>query len=436
MEPLAFAVLRALTDVRVECELQDEQIEALDLEAPTDLVALTVETYTARRAYEIATAFRERDVPVVMGGHHPTLVPEEALLFADTVVCGDAEGIWPDVVRDAQAGALKPIYQSPVPPPLQGVRPDRSIFRGKPYTRIHPLQIRRGCRFACDFCSIHAFYGSALRRRPWDEVAADLEEIGNAPVFVVDDNLFHDVEETTRALQLLKDARARWICQVSVDIARHENLLDLMAESGCAVALIGFESLHPANLAQMKKRWSLKSGGFEEVVRRFHSRGIMLYGTFVFGYDQDTPESFDATVDFAIRSRFCLANFNPLTPIPGTALFDRLRREGRLLQERWWLDSSFRYGQAQFHPRGMTAQELTEGCFRARKRFNAPWSLARRALDRQANAHSLRNLGLFFLGNRISRKEIYRKQGMKLGSGVHLPADPNPLAEDLAGRWI
>lgn len=431
MEPLAFAILHGLTPGDVECTLQDEQVEPLDTDAPTDLVAMTVETYTARRAYEVASAYRGRGVPVVMGGFHPTFLPEEALHFADSVVVGDAEEIWHRVVEDFRKGAPRRVYRTESAPSLGGVVYDRSLFAGKPYLPLRPFQYGRGCRFSCDFCSIHAYYGRIPRQRPLRDVAAELEALQGQTLFLVDDNLFADPGRAGDLFRTLGHYRIRWACQVSADVSADPRLLDLMAGNGCVTALVGFESLHPGNLCQMGKRWSLKTGDAEEVVRRFRERGIMVYGTFVFGYDQDTPASFDATLDFAIRARMCLANFNPLTPTPGTRLYDRLRREGRLRYQRWWLDPGFRYGEALFEPRGMTAEELTEGCYRARRGFNTIGSMVRRGLDRRANARNPTNLGIFWLANRVSRREILRKQGVGLGGGVPLQPDLGPLTRDL-----
>jgi len=431
MEPLAFAILRGLTPGDVECTLQDEQVEPLELDAPADLVAMTVETYTARRAYEVASTYRRRGIPVIMGGFHPTFLPGEALHFADSVVVGDAEELWGQVLGDFRKGALRPVYQADSPPSLEGVVYDRSLFAGKRYLPLRPFQYGRGCRFACDFCSIHAYYGRSLRHRPLPEVAAELEALQGEKLFLVDDNLFAEPDQARSLFETLGRYRISWVCQVSADISGDPELVDLMAANGCVTVLIGFESLHPGNLSQMGKKWSLKVGDPGEVVRRFRERGIMVYGTFVFGYDQDSPEAFDATVDFAIRSRMCLANFNPLTPTPGTRLYDRLRREGRLRFRRWWLDPGFRYGDALFEPKGMTAKELANGCYRARRAFNTLGSMVRRGLDPGANARNPTNLGLFWYANRVSRREILRKQGIGLGSGVPLPADPGPLTRDL-----
>jgi radical SAM superfamily enzyme YgiQ (UPF0313 family) len=191
-----------------------------------------------------------------------------------------------------------------------------------------------------------------------------------------------------------------------------------MAKSGCVTALIGFESLDPANLRQMKKGWNLKFGDYDSSIRKFRDAGIMIYGTFVFGYDHDTPDAFDEAVEFTIRHKFFLANFNPLTPTPGAPLFERLRREGRMIYERWWLDPRYRYGEATYHPRGMTAAELTEGCYRARRAFNTYPSITCRLIDLKTNLRSPYRAWIYLLSNRISRREILGKQGRTLGDSV------------------
>jgi len=417
MEPLVFAILAAQTPPNVELAFFDDRIEPVDLNAPTDLVTMTVETYTARRAYQIAAHYRRQGIPVVMGGYHPTLLPEETLQFADAIVIGDAEGIWSQIVRDARTGRLQRVYQQDILPPLEGLQLDRSIFHGKRYAAATMVQYGRGCRYSCDFCSIHAFYHHALRHRTVAEVVQEVESAGRKFVVFVDDNLFSTPRQAEELFRALIPLNIRWFCQVSIDIARHDHLLDLMAQSGCIAALIGLESLDGHNLQQMNKGWQIKQGGYPAVLKKFHRRGIMLYGTFVFGYDHDTSDTIERTLEFALSAKLAIANFNPLTPTPATPLYDRLRAENRLLFDDWWLDPNFRYGQALFHPRLMTADELTEGCFRARKIFNRYSSIFRRAIG---NCHSPYHLGIYLAANLVSRKEIYRKQGLKLGN-------PTPL---------
>lgn len=416
MEPLCFAILKSLTPSDVHVELFDERLEPLPFDIDTDLVAMTVETYTARRAYQIADRFRRRGIPVVMGGYHPTFLPDEALEHADAVVKGDAEGVWERVVGDARAGRLQRVYESREFPALDGVQPDRSIFDGKSYSPIGLVQFSRGCRFNCTFCSIRAFYGNNLRQRPIEHVVEDIRRSGRRHIFLVDDNLFVDRDTAYALFEALVPLNISWSCQVSIDIARDEELVQLMRRSGCISALIGFESLDPSSLRQLKKQWNTKWQSYDDAIAVFRRAGIMLYGTFIFGCDNDTPDSFGETVAFALRNKFVLANFNPLTPTPGAPLYDELLAEGRLLHDRWWLDPEFGYGDATFEPRGMTAQELTEGCFAARRQFNTARSILSRMLDLRANGRSLFRAGVYLLANLKSRREIMRKQGRRLGA--------------------
>jgi radical SAM superfamily enzyme YgiQ (UPF0313 family) len=418
MEPLCFAILKSLTPPDVETMFHDERLETIPYDEPTDLAALTVETYTARRAYQIAAEYRRRGVKVVMGGYHPTFLPEEALMFADAVIQGDAEGVWQQIVADARAERLRRLYRQDEFPPLGGVEPDRSIFAGKRYAPIALIQYGRGCKFNCDFCSIRAFYGSNLRQRPVREVVEEIERLGRKHVFLVDDNIFANPEKAKALFQALIPLNIRWSCQVSIDIAKDPSLIKLMQKSGCITALIGFESLNPANLKQMKKSWNLKFGDYEFSVQKFQDAGIMIYGTFVFGYDHDRPQAFDEAVQFAIRNKFFLANFNPLTPTPGAPLFERLKQEKRLIYDRWWLDANYRYGEATYHPHGMTVDELTAGCYRARCSFNTYGSLLRRLFDARTNLRSPYRTWIYFLSNYISRREIHNKQGSRLGDQI------------------
>jgi radical SAM superfamily enzyme YgiQ (UPF0313 family) len=359
-------------------------------------------------------------VPVIMGGYHPTFLPDEALQFADAVLIGDADGLWEQVVQDARAGRLRRVYRQPGYPALTGLKPDRRIFRDKRYAPAALVQYGRGCRFACEFCSIHAFYGSNLRQRPVAEVVAEIEATQRRHIFLVDDNIFVDVPKAKALFRALIPLKIRWSCQVSIDVAQDDELLKLMEQSGCTTAVIGFESLDEHNLAQMKKKWNLRHGDYATSAQKLRDHGIMIYGSFVFGYDYDTVDSFERSVEFAIRHNFYLANFNPLTPMPGAKLYERLRAEGRLIYERWWLAHDYTYGQATFHPRGMTAEQLTAGCFRARKQFNAYGSILKRALDFKTNCRDPYRLGLHMASNVISRREILKKQGRRLGENMIL----------------
>src|SRR5262245_7272452 len=426
MTPLVFAILKARTPSAIATTMIDERVEPLRM-VSTDLVAMTVETFTARRAYQIAAQYRSNGVRVVMGGHHPSMLPEESLQHADAVVVGDAEGAWEDVLADAATGRLKRLYRSR---PGDGGAPiyDRSVFADRRYAPISLVQAGRGCRFACDFCSIHAFYGTYRAQRDPNDIVA---EMGTLPrrrlVFFVDDNLYWRRDAFEALMRALIPLRMRWCCQITIDVARDDALLNLMAQAGCALALIGFESLERDSLVAMRKKWNGVAGSYEDVIRRFHARGIMIYGTFVFGYDADTPASFDRAAAFAREQSLCIANFNPLTPMPGTGLYDRLRAEGRLIRETWWLDPGYRYGDAIFKPQGMSCAELSEGPMRARRAFYGWSSIAQRALRGAPQWRHPYKIGTMLLANWISRREIVRKQGRPLAvrrQGELLKANP------------
>ncbi len=416
MEVLAFAILKALTPPDVETELYDERLEEIPYDLQTDLVAITVETFTARRAYQIAENFRRRGIPVVMGGFHPTMLPGEASLFADAVVVGDAEGVWSEIVADARLGRLKPIYKSDGFLPIDDVRLDRSIFDGKSYAPIKLIQWSRGCRFNCSFCAIRGFYGSSLRKRPVQKIVEEIKEIRPRLVLFVDDNIFYDTESAKELMRALIPLKILWCCQVSIDVTRDPELLDLMQRSGCMLAIVGLETIDRSNLRQMRKEWNVKWVEYETAIKRFQDHGIMMYGTFVLGWDHDNPEVFDKTVEFAIRHKFTLSGFNPLMPTPGTKTYNDLRENGQLLYEKWWVDPDYKYGQAVFKPAQMTVEEFTEGCFRARKKFSSLGSILTRATEPKSVLSSPFRMLSFAVSNRILYKEIYAKQFSQFGA--------------------
>lgn len=417
MTPLVFAILRARTPADIVTTLIDERIEPF-VPVPTDLVAITVETFTARRAYEIAAIYRARGVPVVLGGHHPSMLPDEAQRHADCVVVGDAEGLWEAVIADARAGTLQPRYS--------GKRDagsdtrltfDRSIYAGRKYAPLSLVQVGRGCRFACDFCSIHAFYGTHREQRPVGDILAELSALPrNQMIFFVDDNLLWKRDLFEALMRALIPLKMRWSCQITIDVARDDALLDLMQQAGCALVLIGFESLDKASLKQMRKNWNGVSGNYESVIARLHQRGIMIYGTFVFGYDADTPQAFARAADFALQQSMAIANFNPLTPMPGTGLYARLQANGTLLRPDWWIDPAFRYGDAIFTPKGMTSDELRDGPMQARRAFYSWHSILARAARGVRLWRRPMSVGLMLVANWISRREIWRKQARALTS--------------------
>ena len=328
MEPLPAATLAGLTPRDVEVRFYDDRMELIPFDERTDLVAISVETYTAKRAYQIASEYRRRRVPVVMGGFHASLCPDEVARHAEAVVVGEAERLWPQVIDDARHGTLQKFYRATARPSLDALRPDRSIFRGKRYLPIGLVEAGRGCHFRCEFCAVQTVFDATQTRRPIDQILAELRSLKGEKklFFFVDDNITSNLRDAKEFLRALIPLRIRWVSQSSIDAAHDEEFLDLLVRSGCQGVLIGFESLNAANLAAMNKRFNTSHGGFEPALANLRRHRIRVYGTFVFGYDGDTPESFAPTVEFAERHAFYIAAFNHLTPFPGTPLYLRLQK--------------------------------------------------------------------------------------------------------------
>jgi len=414
MQPLSIAVLAALTPADWQRAFYDDRLEQVYYDQPTDLVAISIETYTARRGYQIAREFRRRGVPVVMGGYHATFCPEEVLEHADAVCVGEAEGVWHNILEDTVSGRLSGVYPCPSSLKLQGVSPDRSIFRGKNYFKIAMVETGRGCCFRCNFCSITAFYKATYRRRPIDEIVEEIQQLKEKVVFFVDDNVIGDINNAKELFRTLKPLGIKWISQASINVAQDLELLDLMAESGCMGLLIGFESLNSDNLTCMGKSVN-QVLGFRQVLRALRERGIFIYGTFMFGFPSDSPQLIGDTVWFAKKQKLFLAAFAHLIPFPGTPLYNQFRVEGRLVYDRWWMSEAYRFGQVPFRPARMEPSELEQYCHQARRDFYGLRSILRRGLDFSANCSSLRTAAIFFSLNYLLRREVSQKRGLPLG---------------------
>jgi radical SAM superfamily enzyme YgiQ (UPF0313 family) len=416
MEPLPIAALAALTPKDVGIEFYDDRMESVAYDRPTDLVAIPVETYTAKRAYQIASEFRRRGVPVVMGGFHATLMTDEVKDYAESVVVGEAEDLWPQVIDDVRGGRLQPIYRSNSQPDLGRVRYDRTIFLGRRYLAIGLVETGRGCRFPCDFCAVQTFFQRTARHRPIDAIVAEIASLKAEKrlFFFVDDNFAADLAFARQLAEALAPLKVRWVTQMSINAAHDEAFLAALARGGCSGVLIGFESLDDSVLRAMRKSFNTMRGGFSPALANLRRYGIRVYGTFVFGYDGEQGDAFDETAEFAIDNRFYLAAFNHLTPFPGTPLFARLQREGRLIHERWWLDERYSYNGIPFYPAAMAPDAVRQGCLRARRRFYAWRSILRRAFDpvNRADAFMFRN---FFVINGMHRVEVGQRDHFPLG---------------------
>ncbi|MBL8079877.1 MAG: B12-binding domain-containing radical SAM protein [Anaerolineales bacterium] len=415
MEPLPPAAIAGLTPRDVEVKFYDDRMEQIPFDEPTDLVAISVETYTAKRAYQIASEYRKRNIPVVMGGFHATLCPEEVSQYADAVVIGEAETLWEQVLQDAERKTLKAYYRAESRPSLANMRPDRSIYKGKNYLPIGLVEAGRGCHFVCDFCAVQTVFNHTQTRRPAGDIYTELEALRDKPlIFFVDDNITSNMDQAKEFFRELKKLKIKWVSQASINAAHDEEFLHLIKESGCQGMLVGFESLNPDNLKKMNKGFNTMQGGYEKALANLRKHNIRLYITFVFGYDEDTEASFKQTVDFALHHKFYIAAFNHLTPFPGTPLYKRLEQEGRLLFEKWWLDDRYSYNMIPFQPARMTPEQLQRGCVEARAEFYNWSNIWNRSFD-SVNRSNLLMWSQFYGINAMFRREVRQRDYYPLG---------------------
>jgi radical SAM superfamily enzyme YgiQ (UPF0313 family) len=374
-------LLAALTPPVHTVKIVDEAFVADDIGEEVDLVGITVMTDLALRAYQIADTYRQRGVKVVMGGIHPTILPSEALQHADAIVIGEAEEVWPKLLSDVASRGMQTLYAAgkfcdlgQIPLPRRDLYPTAGH---KGYTPLaFGIETARGCPYDCEFCSIGSVMGRQYRSRPILDVIGEMECVDSSHLFFVDDALAFHRPTAKKLFTEMIPLRRKWAGQGPVSLAEDLELLELMRRSGCVGLLIGFESVQKKTHDGMKKIRNLKIG-FSEAVRRFHGEGIALLGAFIFGFDHENKDVFDQTLEFSVKNRLDCMELRILTPFPGTRLYARLLKEGRLLVPNWWLHG-YPPDTLLFQPRGMTGEELIEGFDRLNRQAYSFGSIVKR----------------------------------------------------------
>jgi radical SAM superfamily enzyme YgiQ (UPF0313 family) len=404
---LSLPTIAAYTPEHWHVELVDEAVQDIDFEHPCDVVGISIMTCYAPRAYEIAREFRERGKTVVLGGVHPTYCPDEALQHADAIVCGEAEDLWPRLVADYEAGALQRTYRMTAFPALENYKSPRvELLSPDSYMTRQCSFTTRGCHFDCEFCSVSPFNGKTTRRRPVEEVVTELQNVqqwirselverlrdeplwkafllglrirvgiedGSIVAFV--DDLHNSNRAYCRELwTALKPLKIKWGCQSTLFLADDEEMVKLAAESGCVSVFVGMESLDEDCLDETNKPFN-RVKKFSQEIKMFHDYGIMVNPGIVFGFDNDDEAVFERAVEFLTKNQVELAYFNILTPLPGTALFERYNSAGRIFDRDW---SKYDGKHVVFHPSRMTAEQLQEGFHWANHQFYSLPNIFRR----------------------------------------------------------
>lgn len=375
--PLAglLAVAACIPRDRYEVVLTDENIETIDFDLKTDLVGISAMTSYVNRGYEIADRFRARGVPVVMGGVHPSFMPQEALRHCDAVVVGEVELVIDRLLDDLAGGVMRGVYKSDMLHPMVGLpMPRYDLLKRNRYVNCTFVQTSRGCHQGCTFCSEPLMNGLKFRYRPVDEVIREMENCGARTISINDADFFGTPERPKEVMRALKGRKLHWQAGVTSKLAQDDRMLELAAESGCTMLSIGFESISRATLKSVHKHVN-RPENFAALVEKVHSYGIMVFGLFIFGFDGDDPSVFKETTDFNIAAKYDACAYSTLTPYPGTLTWYEMKRANRIVSFDW---SMYDQGQVVYRPAQMPAEELRRGGTEAYRRFYAASSIAGR----------------------------------------------------------
>lgn len=359
LPPQSILLLGALTPEHHTCELVDENIQDGVYDDRPDLVAMPVYVATANRAYAIATHYRAKGVPVIMGGIHATCRPDQVLQYADSVVIGEAEGLWPKVLEDLESGALQPIYRHESAITLDQVPiAGRDLCDVHAYASVSAMRTGRGCPYTCKFCYQSTFYPErGVRHRPIANIVDEISSMPSNHILFLDDNILGDRNFAKKLFVNLIPLGITWSGAATINVGQDSSLLQLAYESGCRSLFIGFESLSAENLRESGK-FQNRAEFYRQMAETIHQHGILINGSFIFGMDHDMPDVFEQTVEWIVQHKIETATFHILTPYPGTPLFEELEQAGRVIDYNW---DHYNTAHAVFQPMHMTPEELEEG---------------------------------------------------------------------------
>ena len=423
LPPLNLMIIAAHTPKEYQIAIIDEAYDDIDYEAPVDLVGITCMTPLAPRAYKIAAEFKKRGVPVVLGGIHPSMISEEAAQYADAVVIGEAEELWPQLLADFACGKMQKLYQATQRPDITHLpAPRRDLLTNKYF--VQTVQTSRGCPNNCKFCSVTLFNGGQYRMRAIDDVITEINAIPDKRIFIIDDNIIgsgqNSIDRAFALFSRLKECRKEWGGQTCLNIIEHEGLLKAAYQSGARALLIGFESIEQEVLGGMGKKINMRptTKNFKEAIKKIHDHGIAIVGGFIFGTDNDNADTFKRTLDFIIEAEVDAVQLSIQTPLPGTALYRQLEEENRLLLNNYPQDwEAYNIFEPVFQPRHLSPEQLYQNLIDAYKTVSAPWPSCKRGLKTFLKTRSLFATAIAFSWNydsfqtisKITKPRIYSK---------------------------
>ncbi len=371
---LSLHILEGLTPSEHEVKIVEEEIEEINLDEECDFVGISCMTANARRAYYLAKEFKKRGKKVVLGGVHPTVLPEESVRYADSIVIGEAEGVWEQLLEDFQKGKLQKEYYHPSPPLDKYIPMKYRKSTKKRLFNVIPIMTTRGCPYSCEFCCVSDLFGKTIRHVPIGNVLRDIEESQEKIYIFLDDNIIGNPKYAKELFKAITPYKIKWAGQASVSFVHDTELMKLAAESGCAALFCGLESVSEIQLKKMRK--SIKEiNGIEEAIRKIKDFGIHFHASLVFGFDSDTKTIFPETLEFLEKNKIGTASLNILTPYPGTKIYEQFKKEGRLLTTDW---KYYDHSTVVFRPKNMSPYELQAGEIWVKKKFSKISSILKR----------------------------------------------------------
>lgn len=408
---IALGILSALTPSHYKINITEEQLGEEISYNDADLVGISMMSNQAHRGYEVAAEFRKRGAKVVLGGIHPSVLPDEAIKHADAVVIGEAEYVWKDVLADAKKGALKKIYKADRLVDMKDIPHIRQdLYKSKTSFSFYQVQATRGCPFKCEFCSCTIFFGNYYRTRPIENVISEIKKVKEKKLFFADDNIMGNPSYARKLFKALIPLKKRWIGQSSLNLSSDPSLIKLAYESGCRGLYIGIETLDNNNLKETESYTKNKAASEKELldkIKIIQDTGIMIMSAMIFGFDNDDISVFRKTIKLLRKGGVSNSTFTILTPYPGTKTYERLKKEGRLLTEDW---SKYNNAHVVFKPKLMNERELELGVNWSHRNFYSIPYIASRFFTNYHNPflYLATNIGYHFR-NRKSWKEKMMK---------------------------